>query len=248
MPMTLKYKILEMVFRATSAYIKDRIEGLEHLPPKGEGYIAAANHRSFADSAILPQTLVTARNEPIHMVSYSELFHKPIMGTLLRLAEGLVLERSSKEGIEKFFEDAKYILTVKHEGVGVHPEAHIQRRGKLGRGRPGAARLAIETGCSVVPIALFGTDVVMPPGTTKLNYKRRALSFRAGKRIYFHQYRKAYDAGDDRVKKEILDGTTTIIMRAIGELTGQTYHFGARGLEKLKKHEERGAGASPPGS
>ncbi|MHC4247609.1 MAG: lysophospholipid acyltransferase family protein [Planctomycetota bacterium] len=242
MPMTLKYKVLEFAFRAISAYIKDRVEGLENLPPRGEGYVAAANHRSFADSAILPQTLVTARNEPIHMVSYSELFDKPIISSILTWAEGLVLDRGSKAGIEKFFEDAKHVITVLHEGVGIHPEAHIQTRGKLGRGRPGAAKLAIETGCSVVPIALYGTDVVMPPGTTKLNFKRRALSFRAGKRIYFHRYRKAYDAGDDRAKKEILSGCTTIIMRAIGEMTGQTYHFGARGLEKLKQYEEPGAG------
>jgi len=238
MPMTFKYKVLEFMFRATSAYIKDRVEGLENLPPVGEGYVAAANHRSFADSAILPQTLVTARNEPIHMVSYSELFGKPIMGTLLRWAQGIVLDRGSKEGIERFFEDAKHIISVLHEGVGIHPEAHIQTKGKLGRGRPGAAKLAIETNCSVVPIALFGTDVVMPPGTTKLNFKRRALSFRAGKRIYFHEYKKAYDAGDARAQKEILKGCTTVVMRAIGELTGQTYHFGALGLEKLKKYRD----------
>jgi len=241
MPMTFKYKVLEMLFRATSAYIKGRVEGLENLPPKGEGYVAAANHRSFADSAILPQTLVTARNEPIHMVSYSELFDLPVFGMILKWAEGLVLDRRTKEGIEKFFEDAKHIITVKHEGVGLHPEAHIQTKGKLGRGRPGAAKLAIETGCSVVPIALYGTDVVMPPGTTKLNYKRRALSFRAGRRLYFNQYRKAYDAGDARTQKAILDGCTTIIMRAIGELTGQTYHFGARGLEKLKEYDDGSA-------
>ena len=241
MPMTFKYKVLEMIFRGVSAYLKDRVEGLENLPPVGEGYVAAANHRSFADSAILPQTLVTARNEPIHMVSYSELFRLPVFGMILSWAEGLVLDRGSKEGIEKFFEDAKHVITVKHEGVGLHPEAHIQTKGKLGRGRPGAAKLAIETGCSVVPIALFGTDVVMPPGTTKLNYKRRALSFRAGKRMYFHQNKKAYEAGDARTQKEVLDGCTTIIMRAIGELTGQTYHFGARGLEKLKEYDDGGA-------
>jgi 1-acyl-sn-glycerol-3-phosphate acyltransferase len=177
------------------------------------------------------------------MVSYSELFNLPVFGTILRWAEGLVLDRSSKAGVEKFFDDAKHIISVKHEGIGMHPEAHIQTKGKLGRGRPGAARLAIETGCSVVPIALFGTAVVMPPGTTKLNYKRRALSFKAGKRIYFHEYKKAYDAGDARTQKEILSGCTTIIMRAIGELTGQTYHFGERGLEKLKKHDD---GTRPP--
>jgi 1-acyl-sn-glycerol-3-phosphate acyltransferase len=235
----LRYRLLEISFRMASRYIKNRIEGLENLPPKGEGYVAAANHRSFADAAILPQTLVTARKEPVHMVSYSELFRIPVQGTILRWAQGLVLDRGSKQGIERFFNDAKYVLTERHEAVGLHPEAHISKTGKLGRGRTGAARLSIETGCPVVPIALFGTDVVVPVSTQKVsvNYKRRALSFRAGRAVYFNRYRKAYDGGDGRQKKEILDGITTLIMLEIAKLTGQEYHFGERSLAKLQKYD-----------
>lgn len=236
--MTLRYHLLEIIFRLASRYLKNKVIGLENIPPKGQGYIAAANHRSFADAAILPQTLVTARKEAVHMVSYAELFEKPIMGTILRWAEGLVLDRSSKEGIERFFQDAKRILLEKHECVGLHPEAHISKTGKLGRGRTGAARLAIETGCPVVPIGLFGTDVVMPPGTTKLNYKRRAMSIVIGKPIWFNKYAKAYNEGDERTKQEILEGATTVIMRAIASIIGQEYPFGERALAKLPQYEE----------
>jgi 1-acyl-sn-glycerol-3-phosphate acyltransferase len=234
--MPLDYKILELLFRAASRYLKNRIEGIENVPPKGQGYIAASNHRSFADAIILPQTLVTARNEPIHMVSYAELFRVRVIRVILWWARGLVLDRTSTEGVERFFRDAKKILVEKREGVGLHPEGHISKTGKLGRGRPGAAKLALETGCPVLPIGLFGTDVVMSPIARKLNYKRRALSFRAGKPISFNGYRTAYEEGDDAAKKEILDGCTTIIMLEIAKLTGQTYRFGKRSLERLAKY------------
>jgi 1-acyl-sn-glycerol-3-phosphate acyltransferase len=238
MSLTFRYQLLEKSFRLISRYLKHRIEGLENLPPRGEGYVAAANHRSFADAAILPQTLVTARNEPVHMVSYSELFGKPVMGTILRWAQGLVLDRSSREGIERFIRDAKYILTERHECVGLHPEAHIQYGATLGKGRPGAVHLGMETGCPVVPIALFGTDTVVPMGTKRfvLNFKRRALSFRAGKPMYFREYRKAYDEGPPRAKKAILDGCTTLLMIEIGKLTGQKYEHVGKSLERLKKY------------
>ena len=242
--MTFRYHLLEIVFRMASRYIKNKTIGLENIPPKGQGYIAAANHRSFADAAILPQTLVTARKEAVHMVSYAELFDKPIMGTILRWAEGLVLDRSSKEGIERFFRDAKRILLEKHECVGLHPEAHISKTGKLGRGRTGAARLALETGCPVVPIGLFGTDIVMPPGTTKLNYKRRAMSIVIGKPLSFRKYMRAYEAGDERVKEEILEGATTVIMRAIASITRQHYPFGERALARLAQYEEPDSGGA----
>ena len=37
------------------------------------------------------------------------------------------------------------------------------------------------------------------------------VELKAGKRLYFNEYKKAYDAGDDRVKKEVLAGCTTLI-------------------------------------
>lgn len=236
--MTLQYHFLEVTFRLLSRYIKNRIEGLENLPPKGQGYIAAANHRSFVDGLILPQVLVTARNEAVHMVSYAYLFKILFVRVILRWAEGLVLEPGTKEGIERFFADAKHVLLEKHECVGVHPEAHIQRNTtRLGRGRPGAAQLSIETGCPVVPVALFGTDVVMPPGSGKINYKRRAISMVVGRPMYFKRYRKAYDEGDARARKEILAGCTTLLMLEIGKLTRQRYPFGERSLARLARYE-----------
>lgn len=236
--MTLKCRFLEALFRLVSRYIKNRIEGLENLPPKGQGYIAAANHRSFIDGLIMPQVLFTARKEAVHMVSYHFLFDVFVLGTALRWAQGLVLDASSKAGIERFMAEARRMLVEKHECVGLHPEAHIQTNTtRLGKGRPGAAQLSIETGCPVVPIGLIGTDVVMPAGSTKMNYKRRAISMLIGKPIYFTEYRKAYDQADQRARRVILAGCTTLVMLGIAKLTRQPYPFGERSLERLAKYK-----------
>lgn len=238
--MTIKCHILEAAIRLVSCYLKNRIEGTENLPPKGEGYIAAANHRSFIDGLIMPQTLVTARKEAVHMVSYHFLFDVFVLGTILRWAQGLVLDASSKAGIERFMADAKRMLVERHECVGLHPEAHIQTNTtRLGKGRPGAAQLSIETGCPVVPIGLIGTDVVMPAGSTKMNYKRRAISMLIGKPIYLTEYRKAYDQAEQRARREILAGCTTLVMLEIAKLTRQPYPFGERSLERLAKYKEQ---------
>ena len=242
--MTFRYRLLEVVFRALLAYLRDRTEGVRNLPPTGQGYIAAANHRSFMDGMLLPHTLVHARREGVHMVSYRELFDLPFFGDVLRGAEGLVLDRRDQAGVDRFMRDAKYVLLERHEGVGMHPEAHLQKPGPtLGRGRPGTAQLAVETGCPVVPIGLFGTEVVMPRGTTRLFYRRRSLSIRIGEPICFNQYRTAYEeagrAADARTRKTILGGCTTIIMREIGKITGQRYPFGERALARLRELEEK---------
>jgi len=241
--LTLRYRFLEVWFRAMNAYTVNRVVGIENLPPKGQGYVAAANHRSFADGLVMPQILVTARKEAVHMVSYAKIFNVPFIGTILRWAEGLKLDSSSREGIEAFFRDAKRVLVEKHECVGLHPEAHVQpgKKPTLGKGRTGAAQLAIETGCPVVPIGLLGTDRIWNQSTWTLSYERRCTDVVIGRPIYFEAYAKAYEKGDDRARKEILAGLTTIIMLEIARLTGQRYPFGERALAGLGKYADRAA-------
>jgi 1-acyl-sn-glycerol-3-phosphate acyltransferase len=212
-----------------------RVEGLENLPPKGTGYVAAANHRSYADGIVMPQILVTARKEPVHMVSYEEIFRVPVAGTILAWAEGLHLDRSTPEGIERFFRDAREMIMIRHQCVGLHPEAHIQRPGKdsLGRGRPGAAQLALDTGCPVAPIALLGTESIFDNFGRGFILKRRAVTFRVGKALVFPREKALYDAADPETRKELVEGVTTHIMNAIAALTGQRYPFGERALGRL---------------
>ena len=232
--MTPQYRFLEVLFRVLNMYMKDKITGVENVPASG-GYIAASNHLSLIDGLFVPQVLVSARMNPVHFVSYSELFDIPVVGTILRWAEGIVLDRSSKEGVRRALEDCKEVLAG-GEGVGMFPEAHIARPEKMRRARTGAALLALETGRPVLPIGLIGTDRVMPRGTTRLQFIRRAVSMHIGKLVYFNEYIAAYEEGDEETKELIRQGVTALIMREIARLSGRTYPYGAEAAERLPEY------------
>jgi hypothetical protein len=74
----------------------------------------------------------------------------------------------------------------------------------------------------------------------KLRYRRRAITMRIGKPIYLDRYRRAYEAGDERTRKAILDGCSAVVMREIAKLTRQRYHFGERAVARLKSYADEG--------
>jgi len=48
--------------------------------------------------------------------------------------------------------------------IGIYPEGTRSPDGKLYRGRTGIARLAIESGATVIPVAMKNTEKIQPPG------------------------------------------------------------------------------------
>ncbi len=49
--------------------------------------------------------------------------------------------------------------------LGMYPEGPGSPDGRLYKGKTGLARLALESGVPVIPVAMIGTDVVNPPGS-----------------------------------------------------------------------------------
>lgn len=235
--MTPQYRLLEVVFRVLNRYMKDRVTGVENVPRSG-GYIAASNHLSLIDGLFVPQVLVSARMKSVHFISYSELFDIPVVGTVLRWAEGIVLDRSSKKGVQRTMEDCKKVLAT-GEAVGLFPEAHIARPGRMRKARPGVAILTLETGCPVLPVGLIGTNRVMPRGTTEFHCIRRAVSLHIGKPMYFDRYADAYDEGDEKTKALIIQGVCTLVMREIARLSDRVYTYGAEAAEKLPRYARK---------
>ena len=48
--------------------------------------------------------------------------------------------------------------------VGMYPEGTRSPDGRLYKGKTGMARMALETGVPVIPVAIIGTDKVSPSG------------------------------------------------------------------------------------
>jgi 1-acyl-sn-glycerol-3-phosphate acyltransferase len=101
------------------------------------------------------------------------------------------------------------------ELFGIYPEGTRSHDGKLYRGKTGVARLALETGVPVVPVAVLGTDVVAPPGKKFGSFTRPLVRF--GKPLDFSRYE---GLENDRY---ILRSVTDEIMYEIMQLSGQEY-------------------------
>ncbi len=96
--------------------------------------------------------------------------------------------------------------------IGIYPEGTRSPDGKLYRGRTGIARMAIESGAAIVPVAMFNTAEIQPTGQVVPKVRRVEMIF--GEPLYF-----AGDTSDLKVLREITDE----IMNAIQELSGQEY-------------------------
>ena len=148
--------ILRLLFRPWS-------RGTEHLPKSG-GAILASNHLSFVDSIFLPLKV----RRPVTFLAKSEYFNgKGIKGALIRwffISTGQIpIDRSGGKASEDSLNTG---LGVLERGLllGIYPEGTRSPNSEMHRGRTGIARMALEAGVPVIPVAMIDTDKVQPLG------------------------------------------------------------------------------------
>ena len=131
-------------------------QGQDRLPPSG-GVIVVANHISNADPLALGQFLAYSGRWP-RFLAKSSLFRVPGLGRLLRGAHQIPVERGGTRAGDALGQ-ARAALE-EGQAVVVYPEGTITRDPDLWpmRGRTGAARLALATGCPVVPVGQWGAE------------------------------------------------------------------------------------------
>ena len=138
-------------------------EGLENVPEEGAA-ILASNHLSFSDSIFLP--LVMKRK--VVFLGKAEYFTgKGIKGAATRaFMEGVGTIPVHRGGGRVFGGRVAYGHAGSRGGelLGIYPEGTRSPDGRLYRGKTGVARLAIEAGVPVLPVAMIGTDVAQPVG------------------------------------------------------------------------------------
>uniref|UniRef100_UPI00404B89BE lysophospholipid acyltransferase family protein n=1 Tax=Candidatus Planktophila sp. TaxID=2175601 RepID=UPI00404B89BE len=190
---------------------RPKVRGLRNVPAKGP-LISASNHLSFSDSIFMP--MVVPRK--VTFLAKSEYFTSPgpkgLLKKLTFIALGQVpVDRSGGRRSEAALITGLKVLS---DGacLGIYPEGTRSPDGRLYKARTGIARLAIESGAPVVPVAMFDTDKIQPTGQVVPNVKRVGMSF--GEPMYFE--------GDPTDLEHLRDVADTI-MKAIGELSGQEY-------------------------
>ena len=96
--------------------------------------------------------------------------------------------------------------------LGIYPEGTRSPDGRLYKGRTGIARLAMESGAPVIPVAMFNTNEIQPTGKLMPKIKRVRMEF--GEPMYF--------TGDSTNLNTLRD-VTDEIMRKIQSMSGQEY-------------------------
>lgn len=134
-------------------------EGTEKLP--AGGFIAAPNHCTEIDPVVVGHMLYNMNRMP-HFLAKAGLFKAPVLGTLLRATNQIPVERSTA-GANRSLQAAQSVVNA-GGAIIIYPEGTLTRDPDLWpmKGHTGAARLAIQTGAPVVPIAHWGAHEVFP--------------------------------------------------------------------------------------
>jgi 1-acyl-sn-glycerol-3-phosphate acyltransferase len=130
--------------------------------------------------------------------------------------------------------------------LGIYPEGTRSPDGRLYRGKTGVARLALESGAVVIPVAMVNTDKIQPTGRLLPKLRPRP-GVRVGKPLDFSRYEGM--SGDRFVERSMADE----IMYELMQLAGQEYvdqyaakvkaaqgsdiAFGAREHQREQLHE-----------
>jgi len=193
---------------------RPEIIGSEHIPASG-GAILASNHLSIVDSIFLPLMV----DRPVTFAAKSEYFTgtRPIdrlTGAYLRATNQISVDRAeARAGLEML--DAALGLLREGALFGIYPEGTRSPDGRLYRGRPGVGWLALNSGLPVIPVAMSGTDHVLPPGRKVPRVGK--IKIRVGEPLTFESAKTLPSAS--RQRRAITDE----VMNAIQALSGQDY-------------------------
>jgi len=206
-----KYVLLGPLMRLLA---RPTIEGLEHIPARG-GAILAGNHLAVADSFLVP-LLVRRR---ITYLAKREYFIQPgFIGWIKKVfftGVGQVpVDRAVGSEAQAALDTAIRLL---REGklLGIYPEGTRSPDGRLYKGKTGGARMALEAGVPVIPVAAIGTNKLNPIGSRM--WRPHHVHIRIGEPLDFSRY--AGMAGDRFIERSMTDE----IMYTLMELSGQTY-------------------------
>jgi 1-acyl-sn-glycerol-3-phosphate acyltransferase len=190
---------------------RPKVKGLRNVPVTGP-VIIASNHLSFSDSIFMP--LVVPRK--VTFLAKSEYFTSPgpkgLLKKLTFIALGQVpVDRSGGRRSEAALITGLKVLA-QGNCLGIYPEGTRSPDGRLYKGRTGIARLAIESGAPIVPVAMFETDKIQPTGKVIPKIMRVKMVF--GEPIYV-----TGDSTDNQLLRDVTDD----LMRKIQALSGQEY-------------------------
>ena len=137
--------------------------GMEHIPAQGP-VILAANHLSYMDIFAVARFADRAGRYPVFLAK-STLFEIPVLGPVIGKLGQLPVYRGQADAA-LVLRQAAQLVAKTNSCVIFYPEASCTRDPDLWPmvAKTGVARLALESGVPVVPIAHWGAQRILPYG------------------------------------------------------------------------------------
>ena len=187
--------------------------GFEHVPLRG-GAIFAANHISHADPLVLAFYVYDSGRNP-SFLGKASIFKIPVIGPIIEATGQIPVHRGTSDAVKSLHSAIKAVDSGR--AVIIYPEGTTTRSPELWpmRGKNGVARLALETGAPVIPIAQWGPQNLYNPITKKLRLRPRTRCVvKAGPPVDLSAW------NDVEPTAASLNEMTDTIMRAVADLVG----------------------------
>jgi 1-acyl-sn-glycerol-3-phosphate acyltransferase len=180
----------------------------EKIPATG-GCVVAVNHISHLDPITLGYFLYD-HGRLVRYLTKDALFRTPVVKYIVRDAGQIPVRRMSADAASAF--DAAVKAIRQGECIGVYPEGTITKDpdGWPMRGKTGAARIALATGCPVIPVGQWGVQDLLPAYSLRPHpFPRKKTAYKVGAPVDLS------DLMGKPVTNEVLRQATDRIMAAI---------------------------------
>jgi len=170
----------------------------------GKRYIIMSNHRSHYDIPLLTLTMPGS----LRMLTKKELFKIPIYGPGLTAGEFISIDRSDLEQAKK---DLAFAREKMESGIvlWIAPEGTRSRTGRMGPFKKGGFIMAIESGATIIPVGIQGSETVLKPKTWEF-FLRQKVAITIGSPIEASAYAMEQ-------KDQLLEDVRESIARLCGE-------------------------------
>jgi 1-acyl-sn-glycerol-3-phosphate acyltransferase len=211
--------VVNLVRPLATLLLKRDWSGQEFLP-KDQGFIAVSNHVSYVDPLTFGHYLYNSGHPP-RFLAKKELFDLPVIGRVLKSGDQIPVYRGTSQAKESL----SYARVVLDRGdmIAMFPEGTLTRDPDLWpmAARTGAARLALESGAPVIPVAQWGAHLLLPPYSKKPDlFPRKPMIVRAGPAINLDDLRRK--PLDTEVLRAATDRIMATLTAMVAEMRGET--------------------------
>ncbi len=204
-----------IIRRCLQQYARIHVQGGEHLPGLQTPVIFICNHLSNSDALVLDKVLKQINPT---FVAGEKLSNNAVTGLGLNVIKTTTIKPNTadKEGLTNMIK-----LIKQGESLLIFPEGTRSRTGSLIEAKKGVLLVARMTGAPIVPIALHGTERLLP---INLNGDMRTERFHPAEVfISIGQPFELPRRTTEQDKKEYDDSTIHLMMRKIASLLPEEY-------------------------